>query len=87
MSALHTSGDELPGKIYAPVDMNCGMLSGDNSSVNSNKNKKECEKNQLYFDNDTVAISNDNCTIANSLSTLSYMIVLETHRMKLNFAT
>jgi len=34
--------------------------------------KKECEKNNLHFDDDTVDMSNDNCTLASSLSNLSY---------------
>ena len=53
--------------------MSCGTLSNDNSSVSSSKNiKQEYDKNQLYFDDDTVPMSSDNCTIATSSSTLSY---------------
>ena len=49
--------------------MNCN----NNSSVNSNKNnKQEYDKNQLYFDDDTVPMSSDNCTITTSSSILSY---------------
>ena len=51
--------------------MSGGTLSDNKSSGNSNKNKIECEKNKLYFDDDTVAMSNDNCTINTSLSKLS----------------
>ena len=53
--------------------MNCIRLSNDNSSVSSSKNiKQEYDKNQLYFDDDTVPMSSDNCTITTSSSTLSY---------------
>ena len=49
------------------------MLSNDNSSVSSRKHiKQEYDKNQLYFDDDTVPMSSDNCNIATSSSTLSY---------------
>ena len=48
------------------------MLSNNNSSVKSNTYKKDCEKNQLYFDDDIVAMSNDYCTITTSSSNLSY---------------
>ena len=72
-SAHHASGDEVPREIYVSIDINCGTLSDDNSAVNSNKNNnQECEKNQLNFDDDTVPMSNDNCTITNPSSTLSY---------------
>ena len=60
--------------------MNCGTLSDNNSSVSSNKHiEQEYDKNQLYFDDDTVPMSSDNCTITTSSSTLSYVSAGNAH--------
>ena len=88
VSAHHTSGDEVQGEIYVPVDISYGTLSDENSSVISSKIiKQEYDKTQLYFDDDTVPMSSDNCTITTSSSTLSYDRVLEMHIMRLKFTT
>jgi len=71
-------------EMYVPIYMNCGTLSGDNSSVNSNKNKKSVKRTNpilmmiLYLYLMT--------TVMSLLLCPSYlMVVLKTHTMKLGW--